>query len=858
MAPSSLDISIIDSTSDFLAALDIIERQNGTKSMESMEIDQIMEVPDTPDRLASRRSTTPCDGNRSKAIINNGLIGKVNGTQRVNSSCRSKEKWYPNPLSSIQIVNEARSGSFFKDGHKIEEKDQRGPIVMGDSILKEVDKQLSQCQSSSSHGSPDATEIFGLNDKNKVKEESGGKRSDANKKSTCSNNLTTKSTVNGKRMLLGNGSSSSGKNVLDDVYNFKSQFESRKTEKGCSLGMATNHVPVASSLRSGLIDAFQTESCSKTQAANATSIPATAAPSVKIPIASIKKEVLPLQDGVGAGEKHLDPNRGSLHKDKGKGVSPCPGPQSKSGQESLLLQSHAPPRRTGQRRLVRNGCISPYNIAKATSSSQEKGKIAANDEWEEDGPATGDRPLDGSNRCFMGICADREKGKGVMINAVPTNHHKTRPRSFARRDLSVIDEDDIFKCAEDLGGWQCTRNRSKKTSLPASKETKSIKGRSSSLGVNEGGTHGAIEFPRINNEVPVILDHSTASNCLAQPSSSTLSVSDLERESNIGDRKLMKRAKKSSYLQNPFAECSGSTVDDPDYSFLQRSERSSNVLPSRSCNPQSRRRVSIIDVDKLSTPQGQTNNFDGIDDMVNDTSIARTRQVEADEEIARQLQEQFYNEMPEVGEIDARIAWTLQHEEDSHVASVGSQYQHLRDLSMAHLYQHGPRSVRNSSARSANRGRPTSTRMAQLRRRFSGHPRPTSAGDRDFSFPSSMGLEARIQLLEALEAVDNAMPLTGRLFQVNRDFNEDDYEMLLALDENNHQHSGASASQINSLPESKVQSFNFEEACTICLETPVTGDTIRHLPCLHKFHKKCIDPWLQRKKSCPICKSDIS
>lgn len=119
----------------------------------------------------------------------------------------------------------------------------------------------------------------------------------------------------------------------------------------------------------------------------------------------------------------------------------------------------------------------------------------------------------------------------------------------------------------------------------------------------------------------------------------------------------------------------------------------------------------------------------------------------------------------------------------------------------------------------------------------------------------------RLDILEALEnAVGdfNDLGMPDDILNAHRDFNEDDYEMLLALDDHNHQHTGASTNLINRLPQSTVQTDNYTEDCAVCLETPVKGDTIRHLPCLHKFHKDCIDPWLGRKSSCPVCKSSIT
>lgn len=43
-------------------------------------------------------------------------------------------------------------------------------------------------------------------------------------------------------------------------------------------------------------------------------------------------------------------------------------------------------------------------------------------------------------------------------------------------------------------------------------------------------------------------------------------------------------------------------------------------------------------------------------------------------------------------------------------------------------------------------------------------------------------------------------------------------------------------------------------SCVICMEQFKGGDTIKRLPCLHGFHKNCIESWLERNGTCPVCK----
>ena len=52
----------------------------------------------------------------------------------------------------------------------------------------------------------------------------------------------------------------------------------------------------------------------------------------------------------------------------------------------------------------------------------------------------------------------------------------------------------------------------------------------------------------------------------------------------------------------------------------------------------------------------------------------------------------------------------------------------------------------------------------------------------------------------------------------------------------------------------KIQKNSIDELCCICLEQDSEYEWVE-LDCNHKFHENCIEPWLQKNNSCPICRS---
>ncbi|KAJ3674783.1 hypothetical protein LUZ60_005399 [Juncus effusus] len=62
----------------------------------------------------------------------------------------------------------------------------------------------------------------------------------------------------------------------------------------------------------------------------------------------------------------------------------------------------------------------------------------------------------------------------------------------------------------------------------------------------------------------------------------------------------------------------------------------------------------------------------------------------------------------------------------------------------------------------------------------------------------------------------------------------------------------------NSRDGDKLARSGTELTCSVCMEMFISGEKCRLLPsCKHAFHAHCVDSWLVKCLSCPICRKDV-
>ncbi|KAE8658460.1 RING/U-box superfamily protein, putative isoform 2 [Hibiscus syriacus] len=541
--------------------------------------------------------------------------------------------------------------------------------------------------------------------------------------------------------------------------------------------------------------------------------------------------------GVGSVMDHM----------KGVDLS-CISPLRLEKQLSASHHSDVSPRAIGKKRLVRNGCIAPQNIAIRAKQLNEQTQISFKSE-ENIGNVVSSRPCVDISEI---IAEDNNYGKGGVVHphasmnpdinvtslygsAVSNNSDSIRDECFEKK----VGQRSIHNCSKNVdhaAAHHFSRFKNIGCQMSQQNENKVVKRNDTNRG-NNRVLSGCLENHDATEKAPVIF---SKSNHISGPSPP--------------ENMLPKMQTKHILTSGNSGESSRLIPYDADVVFLGSSRESSS---SRSSRINIGQHLNVLDLDESFEMRGTNGNYR---DCVSDEELeARARQVESDEMLARELQETLYHEVPiyENFELDENIARALEQEEDTLPStSTRSLHECLQRGSARQSHTPSPlRTSQNTSNRRGIRARfSTSSRVSRLRNQVLNQNRAVPSRTRNFHFPPDMNLDMRFNIIEAMENIIED-DTTGDTFRIH-DFT-DDYERYLALDENNH-HTGASTRQINSLPLSKVQTNNSDEVCAICLESPSIGETVRHLPCLHKFHKDCIDLWLSRKTSCPVCKSSIN
>ena len=110
--------------------------------------------------------------------------------------------------------------------------------------------------------------------------------------------------------------------------------------------------------------------------------------------------------------------------------------------------------------------------------------------------------------------------------------------------------------------------------------------------------------------------------------------------------------------------------------------------------------------------------------------------------------------------------------------------------------------------------------------------------------------------------------------ELERALDNNDYDAVLRLTEQMNRRGGAGAAPKRARGASKAMieketkkrkatdedvcgEGGEKEKCVICYEDFKKGSVLKELNCGHKFHSRCIDRWLQKSATCPLCMKPI-
>jgi E3 ubiquitin-protein ligase ZSWIM2 len=131
-----------------------------------------------------------------------------------------------------------------------------------------------------------------------------------------------------------------------------------------------------------------------------------------------------------------------------------------------------------------------------------------------------------------------------------------------------------------------------------------------------------------------------------------------------------------------------------------------------------------------------------------------------------------------------------------------------------------------------------------------------------FVFREKVSQKYRKALRDHVGVIPNAVAIS----LANRELNEQDYDLLLQLDQAAAAARNNPTASLSQIPEKVIKSWPIEKLrdnslllspgfqCRVCLRPFKVNDTLRKLPsCKHKFHVECIDNWLLHSHpTCPI------